>query len=355
MAKRMNLGSFTKKEDKELLIQLDNYLDLINKNRTSNKISRLNFFSNAIKLELEGKVLTNDYITLDNPFYFDMEELKEKGVVKAKSKSSIYNAENYYRVFKVPNNLDVFNPEFRTYCSDVPSVHKGIYIHFQVKFKDVERIIFNDVKDNLTVITDIIETYFIFEYDSSANTLEIGLVPNDKLYLYVPIDSTVLEELEEYKDNFYYNIVLDEETNELNYIEWSNSIGKVFQSVKGAKDVLLYRQSEEFKQLINKLNELEEKEKKLGLSYSKEDYSFNTDMSGAEYKEFYNTTYKPVAKNSHVTTAKLNILEEVDILNLSNEDRTIIFDVFDKLENSDLTVEEKLKALEELRINYLDN
>ena len=355
MAKRMNLGSFTKEEDKELLLQLDNYLELINKNRTSNKISRLNFFSNAIKKKLEGKVLTNDYITLDNPFYFDMEELKEKGVVEAKSKSSIHNAENYYRVFKVPNNLDVFNPEFRTYCSDVPSVHKGIYIHFQVKSKDVERVIFNDFKDNLTVITDIIETYFIFEYDSSANTLEIGLVPNDKLYLYVPIDSTVLKELEEYKDNFYYNIVLDEETNELNYIEWNNNIGKVFQSVKGAKDVLIYRQSEEFKQLINKLNELEEKEKEIGLSYSKKDYSFNSDMSGAEYKEFYNTNYKPVLKNQYVTTAIFNLIEEMQDSSLTSEDKIKVYDEIDEIKESDLTVEEKLKAIEELRIKYLDN
>lgn len=253
------------------------YMDNIEKIISLTNKKKSEVMNEILASYFEGRILTNDFIPLEKPFYFDMKELKEKGIVKAITKPSIHNAPNYYTVFKVPNNIDSFNNELKTYYSGTVNNHKGIYVYFNVTTAE-------EGKDRIfsKVVKDISESYFIFEYDSSAKALEVSLVPFKDLYLYVPTGSTVLDRIEKEKDEFYNNIILDEELNLLNEVELILKTTDVIQSYKTVKHMEIYRESEGYKDLLRRIEELEEKEKELGIYNDSEEL-----LSGAEHKQKY--------------------------------------------------------------------
>jgi len=225
----------------------------------------------------EDKVLTNDFIKLDNPFYFNMNELKEQKTVRAVEKIPTYKRDEGYLVYSVPNNLDSFDNELKTYCSGTATNHKGIYIDYVVTTSDIKG------EDRLfsKVVEDITENYFIFDYDSSAKTLDVSLVPFEDLYLYVPIGSSILEDLEAEKDEFYNNIILDEKTNVLNEIELLSKSINVLHSYKAVKQNRMFLESEEGKEMLKTLEALEKESEKLGVIFS------DNELSGAEHKKNY--------------------------------------------------------------------
>ena len=159
---KVNLGTFTKTEDIELIENLDKYIKLFNENKEpSEKLNRLKFFRNAIKKELEGKVLDNDFIDLPKPYYFNMNELKEEGIVKATAIKPIKELEETYILFNVPNNLDSFNAEANSYCyEDNFHLHRGYYVANEF-----------DVKLDL-----------VFSYNTSSEELEIAISNDRDIY-----------------------------------------------------------------------------------------------------------------------------------------------------------------------------
>lgn len=243
---KVPLGTFTKEEDVQLINELDKYIEEANKYRPKGtKISRLSFFSNCIKEKLEGKVLTNDLIKLDKPFYFNWLELKENSLVKASTEEPISDLDLTFIVNKVPNNLDVWNRTEETYSSgNSSSVHKGIYVLYW--------IIYNS--KNYFEVRKIVEKYLIFKYNSSDNSLDISLVKEKDLYLYVPSGSSILSELEEEKDNFYNNIV--NEGNIINLEEWFKHL-EVIKPFKMVKELSVFSTSDKFKELSERLDNAE--------------------------------------------------------------------------------------------------
>lgn len=243
-------------------------------------LSRPKIMNEILGSYFEGRVLTNDFIELENPFYFNMKELKEKGIVKAITKPSIHDLPKYYIVYKIPNNLDVFDKDSKTFYSGSTSEHKGIYVHYTITFGEAEVEVNEDFTDSINTVKEITEKHLIFNYDSSANSLEISLVPFEDLYLYVPEDSDILEKIEAEKDKFYYNIILDEETKEYNFIEWLETF-EVIQSYKAVKNINIY--VKENKERLDKLlNDTEE-----DLPELFEDVPDFSTMSGSEYKEYH--------------------------------------------------------------------
>lgn len=243
---KVPLGTFTKEEDVQLINELDKYIEEANKYRPKGtKISRLSFFSNCIKEKLEGKVLTNDLIKLDKPFYFNWLELKENGLVKASTEEPISDLDLTFIVNGVPNNLDVWNRTEETYSSgNSSSVHKGIYVLYW--------IIYNS--KNYFEVRKIVEKYLIFKYNSSDNSLDISLVKEKDLYLYVPSGSSILSELEEEKDNFYNNIV--NEGNIINLEEWFKHL-EVIKPFKMVKELSVFSTTDKFKELSERLDNAE--------------------------------------------------------------------------------------------------
>lgn len=169
--------------DRETHERLIDYLLLTNQPTKRNE-----FINSLIKRELEGKVLENKYIDLyQNPFYFNKNELLENKTVIATKKPILKgNQEEIFVVRRVPNNLDDFNEEFETYCSENKEhIHTGYYI--MPKFKG------ND------------ERHFTFRYDSEKEEIEINLVnPNDIHIVFNPLD----DEKQKIKDDLIkYNII----------------------------------------------------------------------------------------------------------------------------------------------------
>lgn len=131
----------------------------------SNK-SRL--IKELIKNELEGKILTNDYIKLDNPFYFNWQDLLVNGEITATQIKPSIKLDYAFTVLKIPNNLDTFSEEFKTYCyDDHINLHRGIYQYYDLYKKEDE-------------ITAKINHLF-FEYNTQENILKIELLNEEDI------------------------------------------------------------------------------------------------------------------------------------------------------------------------------
>lgn len=233
-------------EDKKVSLGLfeANVVNPVNRYVSLLGIKRTDFIKDLILKELEGKVLTNDFIELDRPFYFNYTELVDNGTVKASDVKPISNLEDVVIIKKVPNNLDVFRPELKTYCYNLnPNLHKGIYIYHKLFW-------------NAYLIDSIVNDFIIFQYDLEANEIELGLI-NDvsSLDLYVEDNSEenkelfkrLLEEAEEFNKDINKNV--NPYTKE---IEYSANIDLVFKSFEVIEP---YKQK---RRLINSIDLSEE-------------------------------------------------------------------------------------------------
>ena len=152
----------------ELINKLSSYCSLIG-------IDRTKYISEVLNKELEGLILTKDFITLEKPFYFNWPELEEKGIVTATTEEPIQDLDKCYLVKKVPNNFDSFNKEFRTYCfKDNVQLHRGIYFYPKPVFYRSSY----DFKELL-----VYPLYF--NYNAAANSLEISLIKINELDNYI--------------------------------------------------------------------------------------------------------------------------------------------------------------------------
>ena len=78
-----------------LIKDIDKYISLVNKGRPKgSKIKRIDLVRDYFKEILKDTVLNNDYITLKEPLYFNIETLIKKGTVKASKEKPILSATN---------------------------------------------------------------------------------------------------------------------------------------------------------------------------------------------------------------------------------------------------------------------
>jgi len=108
--------------------------DLVNKLSDYSKligVDRTKIVSSLIAEALEGRILTNDFIELEEPYYFDFYKLIHEGIAEATTEKPVIEPEKIYILKKVPNNLDVKNIKYGTYSfnENKPSFHKGIYYY----------------------------------------------------------------------------------------------------------------------------------------------------------------------------------------------------------------------------------
>ena len=112
----------------------------------------------------KDKVLDNDFIDLPKPYYFNMMELKEEGIVKATTIKPIKDLEKTFVLFNVPNNLDSFNAEANSYCyEDNIHLHRGYYVASE----------FSEFNVKLELV---------FSYNTSSEELEIAISNDRDLY-----------------------------------------------------------------------------------------------------------------------------------------------------------------------------
>lgn len=131
----------------------------INKYAELTAIDKTTLIENILNDYLKDKILDNDVITLDEPYFFNIEELKLNKYVKATPNKPFKDLEETYVLLRIPNNLDVFNKEFNSYCSDNKNtLHKG-YIYYMNLDKDL-----------------------VFSYDSNSNEIEIAVSSDRDIY-----------------------------------------------------------------------------------------------------------------------------------------------------------------------------
>lgn len=183
----INKGKFTLELKADVFNKLIDYLILTGRATERNKL-----INELIDHELEGKVLENKLIDLyRNPFYFNVNELLENKTVIATKKPILKgNQDEIFVVRRVPNNLDDFNKEFKTYCSENNKhIHTGYYIMPRFKGND--------------------ERHFTFKYDAEKEEVEINLVnPNDINTIFNPLDD---EKQKIKNDLIKYNIIYTHE------------------------------------------------------------------------------------------------------------------------------------------------
>lgn len=118
------------------------------KGNTKNKL-----INDLLQDFFNNKVVSNDFIKLDKPLYFNIQDLlNNKSVICTTTKpTSKFN--EFIKIVNVPNNLDSYNKNYNCYCSDAPETHKGIIINSLLDANHINLFIH----------------YLLFEYTAPTN------------------------------------------------------------------------------------------------------------------------------------------------------------------------------------------
>lgn len=167
--------------EESLVNDIENYVKEVNKHRPkSKKISKIGLIRNYFTELLANKVLTNDYMDLDNAYYYNLEDLRTNSEIIA-STEFISEPEKQVKIEKIPNNLDSWSIEEETYCyNNNPEEHKGVNI----------TVLYYPSKDNLLEVNYIV-------YNLTGSGLKVGLVKSNYLGIFLdkPEEQELLKEL----------------------------------------------------------------------------------------------------------------------------------------------------------------
>ncbi len=197
--------NFQIKMKPDLLIKLNNYIQTINKVRKEEKADAKNTSQKLIINELletffKNKIVSNDYIKLDKPFYFNKNDL-----IKNKNVSCITNKpnqqfNNYITVSRIPNNLDTFNKKFNSYCfNNTYKYHKGILLY---PYTDKTTIKFYYLLFEYCE-NDILNIYLLNDYE----LINIIDLENDKK-LYKDFTNKKKDLIKQHEKDYYINIIV---------------------------------------------------------------------------------------------------------------------------------------------------
>lgn len=167
-----------------------------------NKTRRYKELTGTTTVELVEKLLseffkeiklTNDYINIDEIYYFNFKKLLKDGEVKATKNKLFQDLKETYIVKKIPNNLDKFDKNNNTFCyNKIPEKHLGIYSYNLFKSK-------SKFKD-----TELFQYYILFEYNEITEELNLKLIDIKDIALLVDINdiSDILKDLNEFNEIF---------------------------------------------------------------------------------------------------------------------------------------------------------
>lgn len=179
----------------DLKEQIINYCKL-------SKTSQNKFIESLINDFFNNKVVSNDFIKLDKPFYFNINDLIKNNSVVCTLEKPTSQLNNYYVIDKIINNLDKYEPALKTFCTGGKFEHKGILINcFEIN---------NEIKYN----------YLLFIYDSEKENLSINIIkPNELIYNGLDLNNNLdlLKELQQKETDIKEHIKRDKnETRILN-------------------------------------------------------------------------------------------------------------------------------------------
>lgn len=183
MAKTKQLGA-VEPEFNEKLVQYANLIGM----------AKTDLLKELFYKEISDKVLNNDFIAIEKPYYINFVELQKNKTVKATIERPTTNLNETFIVKRIVNNLDSFNKENRTYCfNNVPEEHLGIYSY--------NKIVINKAKVN---DSQVFQYYLLFKYNSGTEELTIELTSVEDVYLMLDVAEVedVISELAEFNKHF---------------------------------------------------------------------------------------------------------------------------------------------------------
>ena len=195
--------------------------DLVNKLSDYSKligVDRTKIVSSLIVEALKGRILTNDFIALDKPYYFDFKKLIHEGTAEATTEKPVIEPERIFILKKVPNNLDRINKKYGTYSftEDKPSFHKGIYYYSLLQLEEpLEAESVEDISEapfNILGKVNFIDFYFLFEFEQESNKIIIHSIEEENLTYEVDplIYPEVIKDIRQQEEEFTKNLILPE-------------------------------------------------------------------------------------------------------------------------------------------------
>lgn len=185
---------FSIKFKPSLMEKVEYYIKLVNSTKTDKepKLTKATFFNTVVAEYFEHTVITNDFITLDIPLYFNSKELVEEGSVKC-SFNKPTDLDNVMIVKRVPNNLDRL---VKTY-NHISYYYESHYRHKGIVFSAIQ----------LTEEKSLEPKYLVFDYNSFGRDdteLIISILKPEDLTTYLDIeeDKDLILELKETVDSF---------------------------------------------------------------------------------------------------------------------------------------------------------
>ena len=329
---------FTVRFKPSLNDKIEKYIKLYNSTKKPEdpKLDKTKFFNMIISNYFNHKVLSNDYITLDEPVYFNSAELLEKGSIIC-SLNKPTDLDNVQIVKRIPNNLDKLEKNVGTIIS---YYHNSYYRHKGILFS------VNDFEG-----TGLDSQYLVFDYNSNSGEPELTisiLKPEDlTAYLDIDKDKNIILWLQQLKKEFeedfieatefykeYDSLLEDNKLNEVpdeikvgfskigfNVMKWYSFNYNCFIPVR------LYSQLQQLLIFFNKATPEEAEKLEEGLGISKEElelyvetfekgteYNFNiffTKLTVNEYNLDFNKMANDFVKNEDLSVLfKNNFLKE---------------------------------------------
>lgn len=193
--------------EEDLLNQVKEYVKLVNKHAPKgSKISVIGLIRNYFNELLSKKVLNNDFINIDEPFYYNLTELLKNSEVIASTEKPISAPEEQVKVYRIPNNLDTFNKKYNTFCYEENSSAQ-----YSTKHKGIQLTIFHNYPKDSIDIYYLIYDYDQFKHDGNYHyypELKIGLVKPEFLEVLLdrPEDKLIITKLRNIEKNVHSDI-----------------------------------------------------------------------------------------------------------------------------------------------------
>ena len=119
---KKNNIQFNIRVNKELKEQFNEIVKLSN-------IKNVDLINEILQEYYNKRVLTNDFLYFDKPFYFNVMDLFKNKQVKAINTPPEMNQFNYYIVNGMPINFNSWNKNYNSYCFNSLNHHKGIILN----------------------------------------------------------------------------------------------------------------------------------------------------------------------------------------------------------------------------------
>ena len=183
MVKNTNLGRVEADFNEKLV----NYANLIG-------LSKIELIEELFYKEIQDKVLTNTFISIEELYYFNFIELQKNKTVKASKIRPTTDLAEVFIIKKIPNNLDVFDKANRTFCSNgVPEKHIGLYSY--------NRFVINEIRAK---DSQLFQYYLLFEFDSGTEELTVTLTSVEDVFLMLDVNNmeVIISDLAEFNKVF---------------------------------------------------------------------------------------------------------------------------------------------------------